>query len=175
LSPSTFLYQVQNSNTPTTPTTPTGLGIVGTCRNTVLNSIFEFTLSTSSYDYLNYYPQHDWSQYQKLRKCRDDSRHCIRNIPPCTEPTTSKSNSNKTVSDNPHGSLNSIPGDDFGDDGARNSDDPDDPDDEGPDDPIENPDNSNSSEHRIQINLADTITMLARNIQHQEDSSHSQV
>jgi hypothetical protein len=103
--------------------------------------------------------------------------HCIQNIPPCTEPTTSKSNSNKTVSDNLHGSLNSIPGDDFGDDGARNGDpdDPDDPDDEGPDDPIENPDNSNSSEHRIQINLADTITMLARNIQHQGDSSHSQV
>jgi hypothetical protein len=85
-------------------------------------------------------------------------------IPPRTAPTTSEHNSNKTVSDDPHGSLNSIPGDDdFGDDGAGNGDpdDPDDPDNEGPDDPIENPDNS---KHRIQNNLADAVGVLARNI-----------
>jgi hypothetical protein len=61
--------------------------------------------------------------------------------------------------------LNRIPrDDDFGDDGAGNGDldDPDDPNDEGPDDPIKNPDNSAC---RILNNLADAITVLARNIQ----------
>ena len=44
---STFLYQVQTSNL-WPPTPLTGLGIIGTCRNTVLNSIFELILSTFS-------------------------------------------------------------------------------------------------------------------------------
>src|SRR5258705_9738441 len=58
--------------------------------------------------------------------------------------TTSKWNSDRTISDNPHGSLNGIPGDDdFGDNGGNDDpDDPDDPNDEGPGDLIKHPDNS---------------------------------
>ena len=78
----------------------------------------------------------------------------------------------------PHGSLNGIPrDDDFGDDRAGNGD-PDDPNNEGPDYPIENPNNSDygddnpdDSEHGIQNNLADAITMLASNVQHQGGDS----
>jgi hypothetical protein len=44
-------------------------------------------------------------------------------IPQCTALTTSKHNSDKTVSDNPCGSLNGVPGDDdFGDGGTGNGD-----------------------------------------------------
>ncbi|KIM72362.1 hypothetical protein PILCRDRAFT_16211 [Piloderma croceum F 1598] len=56
-----------------------------------------------------------------------------------------KPNSDKTVSDDPCGSLNGIPrDDDFGDDRTGNGDpdDPDDPNNEGPDDPIGDPDGS---------------------------------
>jgi len=58
--------------------------------------------------------------------------------------TTSKRNSDRTVSDNPRGSLNGIPGDDdFGDNGGNDDpDDPDDPDDDGPGDLIKHPDDS---------------------------------
>ena len=101
-------------------------------------------------------------------------------IPPRTAPKTRKCNSNKTASDEPHGSLNGIPrDDDFSDDGTGNGD-PDDPDD--PDDQVDNPDNSdhgdenpNDSEHGIQNNLAHAIAVLARNIQHQGDGSRSKV
>ena len=106
-------------------------------------------------------------------------------VPSHTAPTTtSKRNSNRTVSDNPRGLLNGIPGnDDFGDNGGNDDpDDPDDPDDDGPGDLIEHPDDSDhrdenpgDSEHGIQNNLADAIAALARNVQHQGDGSRAKV
>jgi len=106
-------------------------------------------------------------------------------VPSRTAPTTtSKRNSDRTVSDNPRGSLNGIPGDDdFGDNGGNDDpDDPDDPDDDGPGDLIEHPDDSDhgdenpdDSEHGIQNNLADAIAALARNVQHQGDGARAKV
>src|SRR5258705_2493772 len=60
-------------------------------------------------------------------------------VPSCTAPTTtSKRNSDRTVSNNPRGSLNGIPrDDDFGDNGGNDDpNDPDDPDDDSPGDLI---------------------------------------
>ena len=78
--------------------------------------------------------------------------------------------------------MNGIPrDDDYGDDRTGNGDpdDPNDPDDEGPDDLSENSnhgdENPNNSKHGIQNNLADTITVLARNVQHQGDGSRAKV
>src|SRR5258705_9814525 len=106
-------------------------------------------------------------------------------VPSRTAPTTtSKRNSDRTISNNPRGSLNGIPGDDdFGDNrGNDYPDDPDDPDDDGPGNLIEHPDDSDhgdenpgDSEHGIQNNLADAIAALARNVQHQGDGSRAKV
>src|SRR5882762_632064 len=96
--------------------------------------------------------------------------------PSRTAPTTSKRNSDRTVSDNPHGSLNGIPGDDdFGDDGNGDPDDHDDPDDEDPDNSDHGVGNPDDSERGIQNNLADAIAALARNVQHQGDGSRAKV
>jgi len=73
-------------------------------------------------------------------------------VPSCTAP--SKRNSERTVSDNPRGSLNGIPGDDdFGDDGNGDPDDHDNPNDEDPDNSDHGDGNPNDSEHEIQNNL----------------------
>src|SRR5882757_8928111 len=91
-------------------------------------------------------------------------------VPSRTTPTHNKRNSDRTTSDNHCGSLNSAPGDDdFGDDGNGDPDDHDDPDDEDPDNSNHGDGNPNDSEPRIQNNLADAITALARNVQHQGD------
>ena len=101
-------------------------------------------------------------------------------IPQHTALKTNKCKYGKAAS-----SLNGIPRDDeFGDGGSGygDPDNPDDPDDEGSDKPNDNPDNSDDgdenpddSENGIQNNLAHAIAMLARNVQHQGDGSHSKV
>ena len=72
------------------------------------------------------------------------------------------------------GSINGAPRDDGSDDNDRtgNGDPVDEPDNEGPDDLQDNPDNS---KHGMENNLADAITALARNVQHQGDSPRSKV
>jgi hypothetical protein len=106
-------------------------------------------------------------------------------IPRCTAPKNSKSKSSKTPSEEPHGSLNSIPRDDeFSDGGPGDGDpnNPDDPDNEGSDDSNKNTDHSdhgdknpNNSETGIRNNLAHAIATLARTIQNQGDGSRSKV
>jgi hypothetical protein len=46
----TILHQVWNSDLQCTPTTPTRLGIIGICRNTVINKALPF--KDAKYDYL---------------------------------------------------------------------------------------------------------------------------
>ena len=87
---------------------------------------------------------------------------------------TPKRNSDRTVEDDPRGSINGAPRDDDSDgNNEPGNEDPDDePDNEGPDDPQDDPDDS---EHGMENNLADAIAALARNVRHQEDGPRSKV
>ena len=70
-----------------------------------------------------------------------------------------------------------LPGDrepEDGGPGGSNDDPSDDGNDDGPRDPFDPSENSDHpDEENVQHNLADAIAMLARNVQHQGDGSHS--
>src|ERR1700692_1270587 len=92
-----------------------------------------------------------------------------RHLPPCPIPAWDQNNSHKTATKNHFGGNHPD-----GDGDEPDNDNPRDPDDDPPEDddgPGNHPNDHDGSNNDVQHNLADTIPMLARSMQHQGDGS----